>query len=101
MKKIKLWGILLLMAFALSACATPHMVKCPWAMFLMPKIKPTGLTETVINTEPVPERYLFQAPILPFDLIHNQKPFTKFIYLWVSFLWYLMPQQHIFSSTFS
>ena len=29
MKKIKIWGVLLLMAFALSACATPHMVKCP------------------------------------------------------------------------
>ena len=28
MKKLKIWGILLVMAFALSACA-PHMVKCP------------------------------------------------------------------------
>jgi len=30
MKKIKIWSILLVMAFALSACApTAHMVKCP------------------------------------------------------------------------
>jgi len=29
MKKFKIWGILLVMAFALSACATPYMVKCP------------------------------------------------------------------------
>ncbi len=30
MKKLKISGLLLLMAFALSACATtPHMVKCP------------------------------------------------------------------------
>lgn len=29
MKKLKIWGVLLVMAFALSACATPHMVKCP------------------------------------------------------------------------
>ena len=29
MKKLKILGILLIMAFTLSACAKPHMVKCP------------------------------------------------------------------------
>ena len=29
MKKIKMIGVLLVMAFALTACATPQMVKCP------------------------------------------------------------------------
>lgn len=28
MKKCKIWGVLLVIAFALSACATAHMIKC-------------------------------------------------------------------------
>jgi len=29
MKKLKIWTVLLVMALALSSCASPNMVKCP------------------------------------------------------------------------